>query len=282
MNTTRIPALMGVLLAAAVLLLTAACTPTAAPAPTEPTPPPTETPAATPTVEPAPAADLVGTEWVLVRYGPQGNLAKPLPENLPTLSFQQDSLGGNTGCNQFGGEYEVAGNRIEISDIFQTLIACDEPIMEQERDYLEALRAAKTYTLAEENLTLVYEGGELHFTPQQPEADEALERTEWQLTTFVEGEAARSLLADTEITATFEGGAVNGNAGCNEYHAAYVLSGYQITVGDTAATRMHCGEAIMEQEEAFLSSLRSARTYEIDGRRLILHHAGGSLIFSTR
>jgi heat shock protein HslJ len=262
----------------AILLLTAACTPAVAPTPT----PAAEMPAATPTMEPAPAVDLAGTEWVLVRYGPVDDPVESLPESPATLTFEEESLGGNTGCNHFGGEYEVNGNQIEISDIFQTLIACDGPVMEQERDYLEGLRSAEKFRLADESLTLVYPGGELHFSRQQPEADEALERTEWQLTTLVEGETARSLLADTEITATFEGGAVNGNAGCNEYHAAYVLSGDQITVGDTAATRMHCGEAIMEQEEAFLSSLRSARTYEIDGRRLTLHHAGGSLIFSTR
>jgi heat shock protein HslJ len=262
--------LFGTLFAGLILLLTAACAPAAGM---------TATPETQPT--PEPPTQLEGTEWVLVRYGPTAAPVEPLADNAPTLSFDNGNLGGNTGCNHYGGDYRIEGDRLIIDELFQTLIGCPEPVMAQEEAYLDALRAADTFTLTGDSLTLFYEGGELFFARHQPPADETLERTEWQLTTFVSGETARSLLAGTEITAIFQGGTVNGNAGCNDYHAAYVLAGNELAIGDTAATRIYC-DGIMDQENEFLRTLRSVQSFEIDGRQLSLHHGDGSLIFNSR
>jgi heat shock protein HslJ len=39
------------------------------------------------------------------------------------------------------------GNTLSISKIIMTLMACSPPIMKQERQYLEALKAAETYEI---------------------------------------------------------------------------------------------------------------------------------------
>jgi heat shock protein HslJ len=138
---------LGALFMGTMLLLTVACTPGGS---------------VTPTVEMLPA-QLEGTEWVLVRYGPAAAPVEPLVDNPPTLSFDNGSLGGTTGCNSYGGDFRVEGDQLIVGDIFQTLIACPEPIMQQEEAYLGALRTVETFTLVDERLTLYHEGGELHF-----------------------------------------------------------------------------------------------------------------------
>jgi heat shock protein HslJ len=262
MYPTNIYSLFGAFFGGALLLLTAACTPGAGV---------------------APEAELAGTEWVLVRYGPTAAPVEPLADNPPTLSFDDDTLGGNTGCNHYGGEYQVEGNRLVINEIFQTLIGCPEPLMEQEGAYLGALRAADTFTLTGGSLTLFYEDGELHFQRRQPPEDAALEQTNWQLTTFVSNETARSLLADSEIRATFQNGTIRGHGGCNQFQGDYDRNGNRMHMGGMIVTDLHCGdEALMAQEEEFLSALRAVERFEIDGPQLSLHHPGGTLIFSAR
>jgi heat shock protein HslJ len=250
--------------AGALLLLVAACAPGAG-------------------VTPPPEAELEGTEWVLIRYGPPAAPVEPLPDNPPTLSFEEENLGGHTGCNHYGGEYEVEAGRITINDIFQTLIGCPEPLMAQEEAYLSALRAADSFTLTGDSLTLFYENGELHFQRRQPPEDATLEQMNWRLTTFVSNETARSLLADTEIRVVFQNGSMEGHGGCNQFHGDYDLNGNRMHLGEVVATDMHCGdEALMAQEEEFLSALRGVESFEIDGHQLSLHHRDGSLIFTSR
>jgi heat shock protein HslJ len=88
-----------------------------------------------------------------------------------------------------------------------------------------------------------------------------------------------SILADTEITATFNAdGQVNGKAGCNNYFADYSVDGTEITVGPAGVTRKFCAapEGIMDQEAEFLAALASAGSYEIQGDRLDLYRDDGA------
>lgn len=115
-----------------------------------------DTPAAeAPTDE---AAQLPGTNWTLVALG-----GEPIPEGVDsTLVFGADdgSVGGNGGCNTYGGSiaYEEDGT-IEITEVFSTMMACEDPKMSTERGLFDALGAAVTYAIEGETLTLIDEGG---------------------------------------------------------------------------------------------------------------------------
>lgn len=107
-----------------------------------------------------------------------------------------------------------------------------------------------------------------------------LEGTSWRVTAVNNGQQAiQSILPDTTITALFKDGKLTGSAGCNNYWAAYKVSGQEIEIGIAASTRMFCSNppGIMEQEKLFLEALRGVKSYRFSGKRLELLNAGGAM-----
>jgi heat shock protein HslJ len=88
----------------------------------------------------APSAALPGTGWILVAL----NGSAPVQGKEVTLRFAETSLEGSAGCNTYGGSYSVSEDRLRLSGVYATEMACVEPagIMEQEQAYLSALNAA--------------------------------------------------------------------------------------------------------------------------------------------
>ncbi|MFP4437360.1 MAG: META domain-containing protein [Chloroflexaceae bacterium] len=113
--------------------------------------------------------DLVGTRWSLTAYGDPANPQPVIADYQPTLSFQEDTVGGNTGCNEFGGNYTLDGTTISFSGLFQTERACmADGVMQQEAAYMELLRNADTISRGEDSLTLTAPDSILQFTAISP------------------------------------------------------------------------------------------------------------------
>lgn len=74
-----------------------------------------------------------------------------------TLTFSDGQVGGNSGCNSFGGSYQVDGDKIQFSQLASTMMACMQPegIMEQEQVILQYLNQAETYRFEDGKLVLV-------------------------------------------------------------------------------------------------------------------------------
>lgn len=228
-------------------------------------------------------------KWLLLELNGQ----PPLAGAEITLNIEEDSLGGNSGCNVYGGSYQVDGDgRIEMSEIFSTLMAClEDGVMEQEAAYNQALYDAASFELADNGQTLLLRNATgaiiLRFAARVPEEPADLEGSAWELNTIIAAEAASSLLAGSTITLELdaEAGQLFGTAGCNNYNAAYTLDGDKLTIGPVASTRMFCGEpeGLMAQESQYLSWLEEVTSYEIDGRQLTLRlDDGRSLIFHSQ
>jgi heat shock protein HslJ len=98
------------------------------------------------------AARIDGTSWSVEDFG--GN--PPLVGTEIRLAFADGSVSGNAGCNSFGGSYSVAGDRIEISDLERTLMACPNPdgVMRQEQDFIDTLQSVHHLTLGDSTLML--------------------------------------------------------------------------------------------------------------------------------
>ncbi|MBI9045499.1 MAG: META domain-containing protein [Anaerolineaceae bacterium] len=105
--------------------------------------------------EPNLEAQLQGKTWVLTSY----NDSQPIADRHPTLNFEADQISGTTGCNHYGGTYQIEGDTIRFEGIFSTEMACLEPtgLMEQERIYLDLLRVADQVELNEDVLTFYAE-----------------------------------------------------------------------------------------------------------------------------
>jgi len=85
----------------------------------------------------------------------------------------------------------------------------------------------------------------------------------------------------TTLTVSFSDGQVRGSSGCNTYFGSYRVSGSRIDVEQLASTKMACQEpGVMQQEGAFLASLREVYTYRLEeGRLELVRPDGQTLVF---
>jgi heat shock protein HslJ len=102
----------------------------------------------------------------------------------------------------------------------------------------------------------------------------SLEGTRWNVVEI----NGSPTLEDYPITMEFAADQIAGNAGCNNYFAGYTLDGETLSFGPAGATRMFC-EGAMEQEDLFLTSLETVKSFSLDGEQLILRLGdGGSIV----
>lgn len=122
-----------------------------------PTIPPTLVPTIKPTILPPLEPALKGTKWVLVAMGEEGDLEPALAIKDVTLNFtDDDSLGGNAGCNSYSGEYEsTLMGGLDVSDIVSTMMLCTQPgLMAQEHAFLDNLDEAESYDVVGDELRI--------------------------------------------------------------------------------------------------------------------------------
>jgi heat shock protein HslJ/PKD repeat protein len=215
------------------------------------------------------------------------------PGRLVTATFAVDgTVSGSAGCNDYSAPYAASeSNAIAVGPVVTTLKVC-EAGMDQEAAYLQALESAQSYAITEDGwLWVAYGPGSAGNTTVLVFAQGAapLTGTVWVLEAFGAATEPQAVPAGTTITAVFQPagadpttGEVAGNAGCNEYTAAYVTDDDRIIVKNPMATRRLCSQPVMEQEQAYLQALSDAEYYAITGQRLELSYDDGRrvLVFS--
>jgi heat shock protein HslJ len=120
--------------------------------------------------------ELAGTSWQLISIHGE----TPIEDRPLTLTFEGGgTVAGMAGCNQFGGQYSVEGDRLTIAEPATTRMACGEPtgIMEQETAYIGALASAAGYRVTDGRLEILDAAGEsiLVFESSNGAADAAPE-----------------------------------------------------------------------------------------------------------
>jgi heat shock protein HslJ len=110
-------------------------------------------------------------------------------------------------------------------------------------------------------------------TSAQTAAGATLIGTSWQLTELAGQPGARQTL---QFDASQ--GRVSGNGGCNNFSGGYQWSGKSLKMGPLASTRRACvDDATSRQDIAFLKALQDTRTWQVDGKVLILAGDSGPL-----
>ena len=221
--------------------------------------------------------DLTGKVWALTALNGQ-----PLVAGTGiSAQFTSDSkVSGSAGCNQYVGKYTISGSNITFdASIAATMMACPQPVMEQESAYLKMLGAAKTYAVKGDQLTLNGANNTTLATYSAQTQD--LAGSNWEVIAYNNGkQAVVSVTVGTTITASFgKDGNLTGNAGCNDYNGPYKVNGNQITIGPLASTRKFCNDpaGVMDQEAQYLAALATAATYQIEGTVLELRTKDGAL-----
>ncbi|MCB0086132.1 MAG: META domain-containing protein, partial [Caldilineaceae bacterium] len=102
---------------------------------------------------------LASTSWQLTGLGTTDTQTPLVADSTVTLEFGTNGqVGGNAGCNSFGGSYTVDGETIMFSELISTLMACaDNNVMEQEQQYLAALNSADRFAVNGDQLTIWYD-----------------------------------------------------------------------------------------------------------------------------
>jgi heat shock protein HslJ len=110
-------------------------------------------------ISPVEAADLAGTEWVLISLN--GNSL--IEETSITLYFEETFLGGSMTCNGYGGGPD-SGRYLATDDgtltvaqpLAVTVQFCSSPtgIMEQEETYIQALQRAAAHRVIGDRLEI--------------------------------------------------------------------------------------------------------------------------------
>lgn len=95
---------------------------------------------------------LVNTSWTVVSIAG----APTLDGARPTLTFAQDgTVSGSAGCNQYSGAFRMDGGAISMGELGSTLMGCEVDRSAQEVAFLNALRGATAWRLADDgNLVL--------------------------------------------------------------------------------------------------------------------------------
>lgn len=114
------------------------------------------------------------------------------------------------------------------------------------------------------------------------QAAEALQG-DWTLVGWGDPDALTPPLPETEITAQFEGDRLSGSTGCNNYVTTYTAMAGTLSLNDIATTLRLCTDPIDEQEQALLTALSGADSYDVTGDRLTLNYTtddgDGVLVF---
>jgi heat shock protein HslJ len=112
-------------------------------------------------VAPEPDAALEGTAWrldaIVEGRDPDSAVSSVLGD--ASLEFEGGRLGGHSGCNSFGGGYEIDGNRLVVGDIESTLIGCDEALAAQEAHIVGVLQAEPAFRIEGASLQLTGDDG---------------------------------------------------------------------------------------------------------------------------
>ena len=103
----------------------------------------------------------------------------------------------------------------------------------------------------------------------------------WTLVSILAQGRGTSMVPLTTITTTFtESGLGFGSAGCNRYVVTYQVSGDRIAVGKPAVAKNECSSPIgvSDQETIYLSNLKAAERFTIDGERLTFYDLKGTVL----
>jgi heat shock protein HslJ len=105
------------------------------------------------------SASITGN-WELLSYGSPSSQTTAVPDVATSIEFSSDGkLTGNVGCNGFGGDYKMDGDTITFGPIVSTMMACENPIAEQEFAVLKTFTETASYTLNADTLTVTSADG---------------------------------------------------------------------------------------------------------------------------
>jgi heat shock protein HslJ len=103
------------------------------------------------------------TDGVWVADGIDDPNREIVPGSSIRLTFTDDSLSVDAGCNIMGGPASIDGDELVVGDLAGTLIACEEPLAQQEQWLSTLLTSGPEIESHEADLWLSHDDSVIHF-----------------------------------------------------------------------------------------------------------------------
>ena len=222
---------------------------------------------------------LAGPEWVL--DADQSSI--DLPDGASaTLTVDGGTVSGVGPCNSYRGSIQVDGSDVTIGSLAETMMACEQPLMDAQDAFTAALRAAQTAEV--DGDTLVLTGADdttLTFTASDP-ARAVLGN--WDIVDVAKTDAIIGVREGTSPTLTFAAdGSMAVDTSCNTGGGPYTVDGNDIAIGPVAVTERACLDptGVMRQETRILAALGNATSVEATPERLTLLDNQGAIVLGA-
>ncbi|MBD2653334.1 META domain-containing protein [Synechocystis sp. FACHB-383] len=91
---------------------------------------------------------LHNSQWQLVTMAGVAPITNENSQAIPQIQFLGDRLAGTGGCNRLMGQFTIDGENLTIDErMASTMMACSEPLMNQEQQFIQALVNAQKYQI---------------------------------------------------------------------------------------------------------------------------------------
>ncbi len=92
--------------------------------------------------------------WHIVEYRFGEKVEMPADKAEVTLNIRSGGkLGGNSGCNVYGGSYRFKDGKLVISDLISTMMYCSDDLASFERQFGSTLTGADVFKVEKDTLT---------------------------------------------------------------------------------------------------------------------------------
>ena len=96
------------------------------------------------------------TSWQITAWEQGGIGIASLPAVEISIDLDNKQISGFSGCNNFGGSFTLTGEQITIGQLRSTQRSCEETIMNQEAQFLQAIQSVQRITSDGDQLVLSY------------------------------------------------------------------------------------------------------------------------------
>ncbi|MEU7909010.1 META domain-containing protein [Actinoplanes sp. NPDC049118] len=225
---------------------------------------------------PPAAADIWGRTFVSAPTAPDEESRELVEGTRLRLGFESGTVTAEAGCNHLTGRAAVDGDRLVVSDVGGTMMACSTELMDQDTWLTDFLQQEPRWRLDGDTLVLSAGTTRLRLVDiRSAEPDRPLTGTRWSVESLLDGEAAASVPAGADAHLSFQGGRVTGSTGCADLDGAASIGDGSITFSRPTTRKRTCTPDLESLNRAVLDVLKGKVAYSITGARLTLTRADG-------
>ena len=186
------------------------------------------------------------------------------------ITFKDGNVSVNAGCNTFGGQYRIDGDRLVVGQIVTTEIGC-QPNLAAQDQWVGGLIGGATIGLDGNSLTLALNGIRVTFLDRVvADPDRPLVGTRWVVDGLINGGTVSSVPAGVIAAITLTDTSADVETGCNTGSGSVTLTDGSITVGALVLTKKACTGPGAALEGAVTAVLQGTVTYHIEADTLTL------------